>query len=337
MARKYVITSIKNSKTFDAGSKAKNDDRLILGNCGYTPLDISNSSSRIQKLFQGIWKIKKLIKMHPAKQYVIQYPLYSIFIIENVIKNIRKYTPDGQVILLIHDIEALRLRVNDVKYTRKELAVFNSVDSIIVHTDNMENKLRKMGVTTKMVVQGLFDYLNPQQMYTNVKQIGKISYAGNLQKSAFLKKINLERTHLEVFGTPKPTTDLGKNVEYQGAYPADELPKYLNADYGLVWDGTSLESSEGVFGDYTKYNSPHKASLYISSGLPVIVWKKAGIASIIEKNNLGLVVDNIEDLDEIVSDVTEEAYITMKKSVIEYGKCIREGKILMSVLSNGGK
>ena len=322
MTRKYVITSIKNSKTFDAGSKAKNDDRLILEDRGYTPLDIPNSSSRIQKLFQGIWKIKKLIKVHPAEQYVIQYPLYSIFIIENVIKNIRKYTANAQVILLIHDIEALRLRVDDTKYIRKEMDVFNSVDSIIVHTDNMKKKLTKMGVTTKMVVQGLFDYLNPQRMYTNVKQIGKI---------------NLERTHLEVFGTPRPTTDLGKNVEYQGAYPADELPKYLNADYGLVWDGTSLESSEGVFGDYTKYNSPHKASLYISSGLPVIVWKKAGIASIIEKNNLGLVVDNIEDLDEIVSDVTEEAYITMKKSVIEYGKCIREGKILMSVLSNGGK
>ena len=332
MTRKYVITSIKNSKTFDAGSKAKNDDRLILEDRGYTPLDIPNSSSRIQKLFQGIWKIKKLIKAHPAEQYVIQYPLYSIFIIENVIKNIRKYTPNAQVILLIHDIEALRLRVDDTKYIRKEMAVFNSVDSIIVHTDNMEKKLTKMGVTTEMVVQGLFDYLNPQRMYTNEKQIGKISYAGNLEKSAFLKKINLEKIHLEVFGTPKPTTELGRNVNYQGAYPADELPKYLNADYGLVWDGTSLESSEGVFGDYTKYNSPHKASLYISSGLPVIVWKKAGIASIIEKNNLGLVVDNINDLDQIISNITKKQYSAMKKSVIEYGKRIREGKNLIDAL-----
>lgn len=333
MTGKYVITSIKNSKAFDAGSKAKNDDRLILKNCGYTPLDIPNSSSRIRKLFQGIWEIKKLIKMHPAKQYVIQYPLYSIFIIENVIKNIRKLTPGAQVILLVHDIEALRLRVNDAKYIRKEMAIFNSVDLIIVHTNNMRDKLVKMNVTTKMIVQGLFDYLNPQQMYTHEKRIWKICYAGNLEKSAFLKKINLEKAHLEVFGTPKPTFDFGKNVEYQGAYPANELPKYLKADYGLVWDGTLLESSEGVFGDYTKYNSPHKASLYISSGLPVIVWRKAGIASIIKENNLGLVVDNITDLDQVVLNVTEKEYLTMKKSVIEYGKRIRQGKNLMSILS----
>lgn len=332
MVKKYVITSTKDSKTFDAGSKAKNDDRLILVKNGYIPLDISNSSSRIKKLFQGIWKIKQMIKEHPADQYVIQYPLYSIFIIENVIKNIRHYTPNAKVVLLIHDIEALRLRVNDKKYMEKEMAVFNSVNSIIVHTIKMKEKLVQMGVTTKMVVQGLFDYLNPQEMFKNERKTDKICYAGNLKKSEFLKKISLKKIHLEVFGTPQPTFPLKNNVEYRGAYSSNKLPKYLNADYGLVWDGTSLDSSKGVFGDYTKYNSPHKASLYISSGLPIIVWKGAGIASIVKENNLGIVVDNISDLDRITSNVNFEEYLLMKKAVVNYGKRIREGKNLLKAL-----
>lgn len=332
MVKKYVVTSIKDSKTFDAGSKAKNDDRLILEKNGYTSLDISTSNSRIKKLFQGIWKIKKIIKNHPADQYVIQYPLYSIFIIENVIKNIRRYTPNAKIILLIHDIEALRLRTDDKKYIKKEMAVFNSVNSIIVHTNRMKDKLVQMGVTTKMIVQGLFDYLNPQEMFTNEEKTENICYAGNLEKSGFLKNVSLEKTHLKVFGTPQPTFPLKNNVKYCGAYPSDELPKYLNADYGLVWDGTSLDSSKGVFGDYIKYNSPHKASLYISSGLPIIVWKEAGIASIIKENNLGIVVDSISDLDEITSKVDLKEYLSMKKAVIDYGKRIREGKNLLKAL-----
>ena len=168
--------------------------------------------------------------------------------------------------------------------------------------------------------------------FKNEEKTNKICYAGNLEKSEFLKNISLEKIHLEVFGTPKPVFSLKNNVEYRGAYPSDELPKYLNADFGLVWDGTSLDSSKGVFGDYTKYNSPHKASLYISSGLPIIVWKEAGIASIVKENNLGIVVDNISDLDLITSNVSSEEYLLMKKAVINYGKRIREGKNLLKAL-----
>ena len=75
----------------------------------------------------------------------------------------------------------------------------------------------------------------------------------------------------------------GKNVKYCGQYKPEELPEKLEGGFGLVWDGDDLGACTGVFGEYMKYNNPHKTSLYLASGLPVIIWEKAAMAKYIEK------------------------------------------------------
>lgn len=59
-----------------------------------------------------------------------------------------------------------------------------------------------------------------------------------------------------------------KNLE--GSYMPEELPEKLEAKYGLVWDGLEITSCEGTFGQYLKYNNPHKFSLYMAAGIAVI-------------------------------------------------------------------
>ena len=62
----------------------------------------------------------------------------------------------------------------------------------------------------------------------------------------------------------------------------------LFGSFGLVWDGMSSETCKGSFGEYLRINNPHKTSLYLASGIPVIIWSKAALAEFIEKNKCGI-------------------------------------------------
>jgi len=72
----------------------------------------------------------------------------------------------------------------------------------------------------------------------------------------------------------------------------------LKEHFGLVWDGEEIETIAGTTGEYLRYNSPHKASLYIVSGLPLIVWKESAIYELVKQYNIGFGVSNLMELDE---------------------------------------
>ena len=331
--KKIIITSILNKNEKDAGPKAKNDDRTILINQGFIPLDIVARSNKLKKFIFAKSGLKKLVKENAADEYVIQYPLYSMVIMKELISAIRKYHANAKIIILIHDIESLRIRKEDHKYKEKEWNVFNGADALIVHNDVMKEHLEQQGIETPMISQEVFDYLNNQELIKNEKYKKELCFAGNLEKSLFLKKLELHSAKCNVYGLPK-FEKFKQGVVYKGAFPADELPKHLEGNFGLIWDGPELKTNSGVYGEYTRYNSPHKASLYLSSGIPVIVWNKAGIASFIRKNNLGITVESIEDLDNILSKISSSDYMKMKANAEDYALGIRRGKNIITAVNN---
>ena len=58
----------------------------------------------------------------------------------------------------------------------------------------------------------------------------------------------------------------------------------------------SSETCKGSFGEYLRINNPHKTSLYLASGIPVIIWSKAALAEFIEKNKCGITVDSLYEI-----------------------------------------
>ena len=57
-----------------------------------------------------------------------------------------------------------------------------------------------------------------------------------------------------------------------------------------------------------RYNNPHKTSLYLSSGIPVITWSQAAIADFIKQHNVGIVIDDLNRIDEVLANVTKDQY-----------------------------
>ncbi|KRM52611.1 sugar transferase [Ligilactobacillus araffinosus] len=330
--KKIVITSVLNRNGQNAGSKAKNDDRNILVNNGFVPLDIVVPEDRVRKLLFSKIDIPKLIKENNADEYIIQYPLYSMIVIRSVIESIKANNKNSKIILLIHDVEALRQRKGDQAYTNKEVQIFNEVDGIIVHNLSMKKYLKATGVHVQMIEQNLFDYLNDAPIKVKKEYNREICFAGNLSKAEFLNKLRFNKIRLNVYGAPKSKKIYKEGIFYKGSFDPDELPRYLEGDFGLVWDGDSCKTNTGIFGEYTRFNSPHKASLYLSTGIPVIVWDEAGIAPFIQENRLGIVVGRIDNLDEVLTKISHEEYQAIQLNVQNYAKKIRKGKNLLDSL-----
>ena len=79
-----------------------------------------------------------------------------------------------------------------------------------------------------------------------------------------------------------------------------------------------------------RYNTPHKISLYLSSGIPVIVWKEAAIAEFIANNNVGITISSLDELDKVLDTVTVTDYKVLRENCIKVAKKLRRGNYLLS-------
>ena len=103
-----------------------------------------------------------------------------------------------------------------------------------------------------------------------------------------------------------------KHIHYNGLFTPEQLINEVEGDFGLVWDGDSLDQCSGNWGEYLLINNPHKASFTLRMGLPVIIWKKAALAPFIEKNHVGICIDSLRDLNRILENLSTEEYNEMR-------------------------
>jgi hypothetical protein len=184
----------------------------------------------------------------------------------------------------------------------------------------------------------VFDYLYAGDVadYPNqcILDFPSVAFAGNLSKSNFIGKLIDSNTNvrLKLYGPREDNRLYNKNVEYVGNFTPDEIPGKMQADYGLVWDGDGIVGCTGSLGEYTKINNPHKLSLYLAAGMPVIVWEQAAVADFVRKNNVGLAVDRIDNLAERLCRVSIQQYESMKNCVQMIRNDIVSGNNLKRVL-----
>ena len=74
-----------------------------------------------------------------------------------------------------------------------------------------------------------------------------------------------------------------------------------------------------------RYNNPHKTSLYLSSGIPVITWSQAAIADFIKQHNVGIVIDDLNRIDEVLANVTKDQYLELKHNAEQLAAKLRDG------------
>ena len=121
-------------------------------------------------------------------------------------------------------------------------------------------------------------------------------------------------------------------MKYCGQYTPEQLPQVLRGGFGLVWDGDEIQSCSGVYGSYLRYNNPHKTSLYLACGLPVIVWDQSAIAEYVVEHHLGLAVRSLEELPRRLQRMDRAEYAALCQGAAEMGERLRRGDMLRRAL-----
>lgn len=272
----------------------------------------------------------------------IQYPfqVHSIFLpllfMSLKLKKIK-------TIALVHDIDSIRNGDQPLKIRaryRLEESSLRIFDFLIVHNDTMSSIMENAGISRKKLIPlGIFDYLvdGPYRPSRERTKDMPIIIAGMLArpKSGYIYDFPKE-IGLNLYGINYEGSD-NKYIDYKGAYEPDELPDIMEGSFGLVWDGESIHKCSGLFGRYMRMNNPHKTSLYLAAGIPVITWKKAAVSSYIENEGCGFTVKSLGELGKYLAALTDDDYMKMKENAITAGEKIRSGYYLDTAITKAVK
>jgi len=246
---------------------------------------------------------------------LLQHP---ILVVNNKILKKLKYNKKVKYISVVIDIEELRTDVCS-KYHKEEFETMLGIsDILIVHNNAMVNFFVEKGISKEKIISiESFDYLQENNNFVEFEK--SISFAGNLdiKKCGFIGQLNqIKKIEINLYGSGFDNNLLNsKNIKYHGSFSPNEITKKLNRGFGLVWDGDSVDTCSGYYGQYLKYNNPHKLSLYLSCGLPVVIWKEAAQAEFVKKNNVGICVDSLKEAEQIISNMSEKEYKNLQTSV----------------------
>lgn len=323
-----------------AGSKAVLDAEVIFMQLGMTPIPIysSGNAQGVKRKLRHLGQLSRLLTLPMGSFLFIQYPMYRMkrdyVDLLRKVKALRKL----RLVFLVHDLEMIRHAFPenpDLAFRDREM--LEAADAIIVHNRNMADFLeREHNVDrSKLICLGIFDYLVPTGTLpkTDISDKKSICIAGNLSpdKSGYIKGlIDLlpDDMSLNLYGVNYEQGTAGSNVIYHGSFDADILPDLLNSSFGLVWDGPRSDTCAGNMGNYMRFNDPHKVSLYISAGIPVIIWSEAALAGFIKDRHIGFTVSSLEEIPEKLGNVTEEDYQSYRSNLYPLMRQVRDGYFL---------
>lgn len=339
---KFIGENLAFSK--NAGSKARTDIETVLHEKYQCLFNIKAMPTSANKVKNFLLKIKYFAQkdnfeiLHELKErfndtVILQYPFYF-----NKVHNhyLKEFVKNNDVIIFVHDIDSLRNFGNAI--LEDEINLLNQAKLVIVHNHFMKDILCSHGLTTKTLELNLFDYIldqKPENISNRIHFGKEIVFAGNLKKSEFLPLLAKtdECLSWNLYGNGIPETLKTKeNIVWKGSFGPNEIPFKLEGSFGLVWDGNSLDKCSGDMGNYLRYNNPHKLSLYIAAGMPVVTWSQAAIAEFIQQHNIGFVVDSILEISQKIENMDEALYATYMKNIQKLQEDVIRGNFTKAVL-----
>lgn len=316
MGKYYVKFGL--SENFNAGSKAMKDIMHLLESRGYRAVPaLPVKCSKLLKLLDVplLW-LTLLFRV--GRKGIVVY-----FVPSNVWR-IRFMRFWGKIIgfrlvCFINDVEFMRMERTG-QQVAGELEGITSADVIMVPNDRSAGCLKaEYGVCVPMIGVGAWDYLvgpafAPLEEERHRTADGAVAFAGNLDKSPFINDLDRVDLDFRIWGSGREPGKVA-NVEFMGTeYPEPLVAKVGSCAWGLVWDGDSIGTCSGRMGSYLRFNNSHKAGLYLAAGIPLIVWKESGLASLVESGSVGICVSSLAEAAGIIHAMPEETYGKYRES-----------------------
>lgn len=335
----YYITRYTGTSK-DAGTKAPKDINAICHRNGWTELPFIQPAKWSKPLTKAVINIKNwanlLSKVKSGDTVLYQHPMYfGTKFADKALPLLKK--KGTKSVALIHDLESLRnltanKKVDEDSYQYADLVLLRKFDVVIAHNEKMKKYLMEHGFAAdKIICLEIFDYLFEGDARPHELSM-RVAIAGNLdhQKCSYIYDMAAHNPDIRVnlYGGNFDNKHTQENLTYYGSYSPEEIPGVIDAAFGIVWDGESSDSCVGNTGEYLKYNNPHKTSLYMVAGLPVIVWDQAAIADFVVKNEVGIAIRSLNELTSTLQGITECEYEKMRSNAMQVGVRLKSGDYL---------
>ncbi len=339
--RRFLLTVKSSAKGVPAMNKARQDVIDIAGDAGFIPVKNWANDTAGGKWYRqlalacrvaGDWG-RLFFKLHHGDLLLVQYPCYPVKAAGFIRFALHMIQWKGAVTAaLVHDLDSLRLIGGEMaKWSDREL--LPAFDRVVAQNERMAHYLHLQGIPReKLITLGMFDYLTDAPMPQRQLSMS-VCIAGNLsrKKARYLLDLPHGRVQWHLYGDGWKNKAKADMI-YHGALRADELPGKLEGSFGLVWDGPTGRIPTGAYGAYLLVNAPHKMSLYLASGMPVIVWRNAAMAKTVQDAGVGLLVDSLADIPGAIGALSEEEYGRMAANAREMGHALRKGERLRDAL-----
>lgn len=335
---------------FNAGYKAPADVRRFAEEVGFETIFFFSWGERsgIKRIYGHARRFAEwllfFLRIKRGSILLLQFPYVRAgmpyrFAFLKLIKKLKKV----RIITLVHDVNELRYE----RYDKEKLLLDNAVrlsDILIVHNKRMRSyfESERDVPSGRLVELEMFDYFTEHEGAGNADSFEKsLVIAGNLDvnKCPYLARLNeFEGVTFHLYGKDYVFADSdSKNIVYHGVFDSAEITSQLVSGFGLVWDGTRADTCEGLYGNYLRYNNPHKLALYIVAGLPVVIWDESACADFVRANGLGICVPSIGEAVQKISSITLSEYQAMRASCIALAEKMRHGFFIKRALDSAVK
>jgi hypothetical protein len=285
------------------------------------------------KCYRLLYLIRTWFALEAGAIVVFQHPMYAG--LNKLLIRLLRFRRKVTVVCITAEINGLKYADN--KILEQERHYFNGFRYFIVHNPRMQAWLDKEVPGRFSAILNFFDFLaTPATQQRNVAYT--VAYAGNLEESGFLRKLpqltpSSGKLVFHLYGKPKPAdVAFSDRIVYKGVVEPYQLPGVIEGAFGLVWDGEEVDKVDGHFGHYMEYISHHKVSLYILSGMPLIIYENAGTAALVKEYGIGFTVRNLTEIEEKINTITEADYRRMCDNMRSLAKQISSGACLTNAL-----
>lgn len=328
--------------SYHAGPKAQRDIAAILAREKFCPIVVRRKkfNGAFGRLVNRLdWLVKcRWLRMRLPSQGVVfmQYPseAWSKSPTLRVVTAGVKRRKGFKLIVLVHDLNDFRDGLR--RLTEDEQELMELADAVVLHNDKMLDAVATGGVPReKLIALECFDYLtggdSPRDDGHVQDQISSIvNVAGNLnaERSGWLRDIgSISGLKWNLFGPYYNPKELGAgDFTYGGCLSPEELPRRLAKGFGCVWYGESAVTCKGKIVDYLRFINPHKLSLYLAAGLPVIVWGESAVADFVLRNKVGVAVRSLVELPELIRNLSGEDYSLLARNARQIGGLLLRGE-----------
>lgn len=320
-----------------SGNKAKTDNEDTLKEMGAVNLGLPRTfhDNKVLKfVIDLVGVLTYCIRVRKNDVVVLQYPVKKYFSFLCRVAHAK----GAKVVTLIHDLGSMR---------RKKLTIQQEIDRLM-HTDYviasnevMRQWLANNGYRNPLGALGLFDYRSTTvASERNDEHHGErsIVYAGALamRKNAFILQLPdvIDGYKMHIYGNRSglPSLHDSDHLVFHDFMPADKFIEGVEGDFGFVWDGDDIDSCTGSFGEYLRYNSPHKVSFYLRAGMPIIIWKEAALSNLVENEGIGKCVGSIRELNTLLASITDKEMAEMRGNVRRVSDRLAQGGFFREAL-----